>query len=218
MWILQEGGFTCSKCRRMVWSVCGSPTAASCLPLLVITSTNLNRNTTICNASSGGAHASWQMPPDVAACRLRLTSPLHRADLMRSVYLPGSCLPTIESNSSMLDLLTCILQRLDPHVLSVTLSLGMDHLILLRCWQMEVYRACSGLLKHPAAVSPDIGKVRMPGHMCERFMFRLFCLVHRGLMLMAVLLGHAGAGGQGLFKLLHLRTLLRGAGAHPRRI
>ena len=52
-------------------------------------------------------------------------------------------------------------ELLDPDVISETLSLGANGSVLERCWQMEIYRACSSVLPHETIMSPDVGQVRI---------------------------------------------------------
>ncbi len=60
----------------------------------------------------------------------------------------------------MLDLVTAILERMDPHILRNTHSLGSSQRRLERCWQMELYRAALTVLPSGRVLSPDVGRVR----------------------------------------------------------
>ena len=57
------------------------------------------------------------------------------------------------------ELLECILQRMDPLMLQISGSGGIQHQLLDRAWQMETYRAAAGILSPRHWLSPDVGKV-----------------------------------------------------------
>lgn len=80
---------------------------------------------------------------------------------MRQLYVGKQVsLWPLPLGDDMLQLLSRILECLDPEVLKLTLSLSSNALVLERCWQMEVYRACSLILPNGTAMSPDVGQVR----------------------------------------------------------
>lgn len=110
------------------------------------------------------------------ACRLRLTSPLHKANLLWRLYGTPDSSSKLPADVDVLGLLSRIVERMDPDVLRHTLSLGAGGLILERCWQMEFYRVCSSLLRAGAAVSPDVGQVGYSGQAdCDRCALALKC-------------------------------------------
>lgn len=52
-----------------------------------------------------------------------------------------------------------VLERIDPHVLENSMTLGKDGRLLEACWQFEVYRAATSVLRE-TVVSTDVGQVR----------------------------------------------------------
>eukprot|EP00611_Tribonema_gayanum_P029011 TRINITY_DN7647_c0_g1_i2.p1 TRINITY_DN7647_c0_g1~~TRINITY_DN7647_c0_g1_i2.p1 ORF type:complete len:236 (+),score=47.46 TRINITY_DN7647_c0_g1_i2:835-1542(+) len=87
--------------------------------------------------------------------RLTFTSILHRAYCMWKIYA-GRLTGNVPANLD--ELLFTVVQRMDPHVLSNTLSLRTTNSLLERCWQMEVYWALMCSLPAGTVPSPDVGQ------------------------------------------------------------
>ena len=96
----------------------------------------------------------------ILVCRLMFTSPLHqgcfRASFMHRHY-SGTC--TTSAIRSILELIICAVERMDPGILQRTENLASNDKRLERCWQMELYRVLLELLPRGRVVSPDVGRV-----------------------------------------------------------
>ena len=87
------------------------------------------------------------------ACRLKFTSPLHRVYFLRGQqqHLP--------QDLGVAELLVRILERMEPLVLQTACGHGVQHQLLERAWQMEIYRAAACVLPPEHWLSPDVGNV-----------------------------------------------------------
>ena len=103
-------------------------------------------------------HSFVQASPLVAdcsplACRLKFTSPLHRVYFLRGQqqHLP--------QDLGVAELLVRILERMEPLVLQTACGHGVQHQLLERAWQMEIYRAAACVLPSEHWLSPEVGNV-----------------------------------------------------------
>ena len=103
--------------------------------------------------------ASTQQLRACLLCRLIFTSPLHRASFLHRHYC-GTC--TTSAEWTVDELITRIVERMDPEILREIESLGSSDRRLERCWQMELYRVILDCLPHGRVVSPDVGRVCAP--------------------------------------------------------
>ena len=99
------------------------------------------------------------------ACRVTFTSPLHRVYFLRQHYRGQQ--RHLPPSRGMAELLESILERMDPTVLKQSWGRGIQHQLLERAWQMEIYRAAALVLPPEHWLSPDVGKVRYPGCQCK---------------------------------------------------
>ena len=99
------------------------------------------------------------------ACRLRFTSPLHKVYFLRQHYRGQQ--QHVRQDLGVAELLEKILERMDPLVLQTSCGRGVQHQLLERAWQMEIYRAAACSLPPEHWLSPDVGKVWHPGCQCD---------------------------------------------------
>ncbi len=86
-----------------------------------------------------------------------MSSPLHWTYSYRELYY-SSFTPNLAPVGKLEDLLVMILERINPRVLEASMTLGRDGRLLEACWQFEVYRAATSVLRE-MVVSADVGQV-----------------------------------------------------------
>jgi hypothetical protein len=85
------------------------------------------------------------------------SSPLHWTYSYRELY-SSRIHPHLAPVGNLKDLLVMVLERINPRVLGDSMTLGRDGRLLEACWQFEVYRAATSVLRE-TVVSANVGQV-----------------------------------------------------------
>lgn len=93
---------------------------------------------------------------------MALSSPLHWTYSFRELY-SSRINPHLDPVGNVTDLLVMVLERINPRVLEKSMTLGRDGRLLEACWQFEVYRAATSVLRE-TVVSTNVGQVCNRSH------------------------------------------------------